>query len=143
MVGGTGGALAGAKAKKAYKMALRSNLGARRAIVAEFMVCMVVVALSPLTDRKANEGPVVFMRRMTAVMALFFILGLISAAGRGASQFAAGFGGLVTVALVLSNRDLFTKLSTLFEGTKAGKHLDRPDRPTEDADVIDAAPEPT
>lgn len=120
VLGGTGGALAGAKAKKAYKMATHASLGARRAVVAEFMACMVVIGLSPLTDKRKQETPATFMRRMTAVMALFLILGLISGAGRGAGKFAAGFGGIVTVAVVISNRDLFMKIGDLFGG-RGGK----------------------
>lgn len=130
VLGGTGGALAGAKAKKAYRLAMHSNLGARRVIVAEFLVCMVVIALSPLTDRKKDELPTTFMRRMTAVMALFFILGLLSSGGRATARFAAGFGGLVTVALVVSNRDLFMKIGSLMGSTTAqGKGVGKAKKP--------------
>lgn len=120
VLGGTGGALAGAKAKKAYKLAMHSSLGARRAVVAEFLVCMVVIGLSPLTDKRRQEPSVTFMRRMTAVMAVFLILGLLSGAGRTAGKVAAGFGGLVTAAVVISNRDLFMKIGDLFGG-RSGK----------------------
>lgn len=136
-LGGAGGAIAGAKAKKAYRLAAHANLGARRIVVAEFLICMVIVALSPLTDKKKNEGPTAFMRRMTAIMALFFILGLISAAGRGAGKFAAGLGGLVTVALAVSDRDLFTKVADLFSSGKAVGHVE----PDETVDApIDGGP---
>jgi hypothetical protein len=114
VIGGVGGAVAGRKAKKAYDVATSSSPGARRIIVIEFLLCMVVSALSPLTDRKKDEGPTTHMKRMTAVMGLFFILGLLSAGGRGAAKFAAGFGGLVTVAVAISNRDLFMRIGDIF-----------------------------
>lgn len=81
---------------------------------------MIVAALSPLTDRKKDETSAAMMKRLTAIMAVFLFLGLVSAAGRGASKFAAGFGGLVTIALAVSNRDLFTKVGTLF-AARTGK----------------------
>jgi uncharacterized membrane protein len=119
VIGGAGGALAGAKAKKAYKMAMHASLGARRLVVAEFLICMIVIALSPLTDKHKDESPITFMRRMTATMALFLILGLLSGAGPGAGKVAAGFGGLVSVAVALSNRDLFMKIGDLFGKSSA------------------------
>lgn len=114
VIGGTGGALAGRKAKKAYKAAMASDPVAKRLLVAEFLVCMVVAALSPLTDRKKAETPVAHMKRLTAIMGLFFVLGLVSAAGRTGARAAAGFGGLVTVTLAISNRDLFMKIGNIF-----------------------------
>jgi lysylphosphatidylglycerol synthetase-like protein (DUF2156 family) len=125
VVGGTGGAVAGAKAKKAYKASLRSNGNARRVLVAEFAVCVVIAALSPLTDKRQSEAPGAWMKRMTAILGIFFILGLVSAAGRGASKIAAGFGGIVAVTLALSERDLFMKVATIFAST-----TDKPDTGT-------------
>lgn len=54
------------------------------------------------------------MKRMTAIMGLFFILAIISAAGRGSAKIAAGLGGLVAIVLLVSERDLFTKLASVF-----------------------------
>ncbi len=137
-VGGIGGGLAGASAKKAYKVATRANGQARRIIVAEFALCAVIVALSPLTDEKKDEKPGHWMKRMTAVMALFFLLGLISAAGTGAARVAAGFGGIVTVALAVGERNLFTKIGEIFKSDKdspaqgTGPNVD---------EIIDAIPD--
>jgi hypothetical protein len=134
VVGGAGGAASGRKAKRAYDSAVRGNGGARKAIVAEFAVCVVIAALSPMTD--VNEAPGKWMKRMAAIMGLFFILGLVSAAGRGPAKAAAGFGGLVTVVLALSERDLFTKLAGVFTsvadkpavGTGPSEDPDAPER---------------
>lgn len=120
-VGTVGGAVGGARAKKAYKAAMRTNGAARRAIVAEFAVCMVIATLSPLTDKRKNEKPGAFMKRMSAIMGLFLILGLVAAMGRTASKVSAGLGGLVTVGLVVSERDLFLRLAGVF-----GSSNDRP-----------------
>lgn len=120
VVGGTGGAISGGRKKKAYKRATAAAPGARRIIVTEFAICSVIVALSPLTDRRRDDKPGDWMKRMTAVCLLFFILALISSAGRGPAKVAAGFGGLVALALVLSERDLFAKLASIFND-KSGK----------------------
>lgn len=113
-LGAVGGGVGGARAKKAYKAAMRSNGQARKVIVAEFAVCIVIAALSPLTDRKRDEKPGAFMKRMSAIMALFLILALVSAMGRTASRISAGLGGLITVGLVVSERDLFIQLARIF-----------------------------
>jgi hypothetical protein len=114
VIGSAAGGIAGAKAKRAFKAAMRESPRARQAIVAEFAVCMVVAGLSPLTDQKRGDGPGAFMRRMTALMGVFFILGLVSTAGRGAAKAAAAFGGLVTLGLLVSERNLFVKLAGAF-----------------------------
>lgn len=82
---------------------------ARKLLVAEFTLCMVVLAFSPLT--KTSEKPGAFMKRASATMGVFFILGLVATAGRGASRAAAGFGGLVALVLLISQRSIFTVLT--------------------------------
>lgn len=119
VVGAAGGGIAGARAKKQYRAAMRASPGARRLIVAEFAVCAVVAALSPLTAGKRDEPPGAWMKRMTAIMGLFFILGLVSAGGRTAAKAAAGLGGLVTVALLISERDLFATVAARFSAPNA------------------------
>jgi hypothetical protein len=91
---------------------LRSS--ARRVLVAEFALCMVVLAFSPITDTAKAEGPGAFMKRASATMGVFFVLGLIATAGRGAARAAAGFGGLMTLVLLISNRSVFSVLATKF-----------------------------
>lgn len=93
---------------------------ARRVLVAEFALCMVLVAFSPVTEAKQSESPAAWMKRASAVMAVFFVLGLIASGGRGAGRAAAGFGGLVTLGLAISSRSIFTVLAGKF-GTSAGE----------------------
>lgn len=130
VLGGAGGAVSGARAKRAYDRALQTNGHARLIIVVEFAVCIVIAALSPLTEERRDEPPASWMKRMTAIMGVFFVLGLISAGGRGAARAAAGFGGVITVALALSNRDLFARIAKVFASTDdqpaagTGPHVD-------------------
>lgn len=84
---------------------------ARKLLVAEFTLCLVVLAFSPLTDKHKAERPGAFMKRASATMGVFFVLGLVATAGRGASRAAAGFGGLVTLVLLISQRSIFTVLT--------------------------------
>ena len=105
---------------------------ARQLLVAEFVLCMVILGLSPLTDRHKEDGPRLFLRRAAAICVLFFLLGLVSAAGRGATKAAAGFGGLVTLTLLVSERSVFAALARMFNSRRAS-----PDGPGEEfgADV--------
>src|SRR3990172_2168317 len=79
---------------KSSRLAPKSS--ARKVLLAEFTLCMVVLAFSPVTDAKKTERPGAFMKRASATMGVFLILGLISTAGRGASRAAAAFGALMT-----------------------------------------------
>jgi hypothetical protein len=94
---------------KALSKATAPASHARTLLVAEFTACMAVLAFSPLT--KTDERPQAFMKRASATMGVFFILALIATAGRGASRAAAGFGGLVTLVLLISQRSIFTVLA--------------------------------
>lgn len=123
VLGGAGGAVSGSRAKKNYRAAMRADsAGPRKLLLAEFAVCATVTALSPLTDAKRTEKPGDWMKRMTAVLGLFFVLALISAAGRGSAKVAAGLGGLVTVVLLISERDLFVKLAEIFTAPSRPGH---------------------
>lgn len=120
-VGGAGGAVKAHYSKRDAKRLKRAALGpARQLLVAEFVLCLVILALSPLTDKHKAEGPTAFLRRGSAICALFFILALISSGGRGPTKVAAGFGGLVTLTLLVSSRDVFAVLATKFASTKDG-----------------------
>lgn len=99
---------------------------ARKLLVAEFTLCMVVLAFSPLTDKHKSEKPGAFMKRASATMGVFFILGLIATGGRGASRAAASFGGLVALVLLISQRSIFTLLTA-----KLGKGVGETDEDLE------------
>lgn len=123
VVGGAAGAVGGARTKKREQAARQPW---RRALVVEFAVCIVIVALSPISDQRRDAPPSRWMKQMTAVMGLFFVLGLIAAAGRGAAKAAVGLGGLVTVALAVNEREIFGKLAGIFAPSgQTGRTVER------------------
>lgn len=107
----------GAKKKTAKPGVLKIGSGSqgtyRRALVAEFIVCMLLLGLSPLAKKSGEMGPVRFMKRGTATAALFVILGLTSSIGTGAARASAMFGGLVTLVLLVDQREAFGRMATI------------------------------
>lgn len=108
----TGAGLSGMGKGKGPSKALPKS-SARRVLIAEFALCMVILAFSPMTGKAPTASA--FMKRASAIMGLFFLLGLVSTGGRGASRAAAGFGGLVTLVLLISDRSIFTVLTKKFQ----------------------------
>lgn len=100
---------------KALTKAVTGGNG-RRVLVAEFLVCITILALSPLGTKHSGDSPVAWMKRGAAICALFFILALVSSGGPKAAKVSAGFGGIVTLALLLSSKDLFSTLAARFSG---------------------------
>lgn len=127
VVGGTAGAVKGHSAKKAWRKAnAGSGFNGKKLLITEFMICIVILALSPLTDKHKEEGPGAFMKRGSAVCALFLILSLIASASNGAAKVASAFGGIVCVSLLVSNRDIFVVLAEKFNA-KDDKTVDQGD----------------
>ncbi len=113
----------------------------RRILIAEFIVCVMLLGLSPLAVGRHEVGPVRFMKRGSATCALFVILGLISSGGRGAAKAAAAFGGLVTLVLLIDQRSAFGKLASILNASdddEARKSSLGPDEST-DSDEGDVA----
>lgn len=88
--------------------------GARRLLVAEFVLCALVVAFSPLTTAHKTDSQGALIKRLSALAALFLLLGLLASAGRGTARVAAAFGGVVTVTLMVSDREVFSVLASRF-----------------------------
>lgn len=118
-IGGTGGAIGGVKARKAEKAAARGDgTTSRRLLVAEFTICIVILALSPLTapeDKPMAPGD--WMKKGSAICGLFLFLGLISSIGRGGAKIATSFGGLVVLVLMVNERSVFAVLAKKFNST--------------------------
>ena len=116
-----GAALGAATAKRRAPApkgrSLRGN--GRKALVAELVLCLLLVAFSPLSDTKAPDAGA-FLRQSSALAALFILLGLLSAAGRGPTRLAAGVGGIVTLGLAVSHRDILVQVAKRVQPTKAG-----------------------
>lgn len=116
-VGAAGGAVvggtAGSKEKRQWKASMRADsAGPRKVLVAEFLICMIIAAFSPLT--KDEDTPGRLMKQLTALCLLFFGLGLLTSAGRGAARTAAAAGGVVTLVLVVGHRNLLVKVAEIF-----------------------------
>lgn len=99
---------AGKRAKKSIVRSVGkstgSGLGSRSVLLAEFVVCFLILALSPLSkDVKANE----WMKKASAVSLLFMILALVGSAGGKSARAVGAFGALVTVALLVDQRGVF------------------------------------
>lgn len=120
-VGGTGGAIGGVKARKAERAAARGDTTTtRRLLVAEFVVCVIVLAFSPLTAPEGEPmAPGAWMKKGSAICGLFLFLGLVSTIGRGGAKVATSFGGLVVLVLMVNERAVFGVLAKKFSSPSA------------------------
>jgi hypothetical protein len=88
-----------------------------RVIVAEFIVAVVIVAAAPFT-RKDNTGLSPYygqdVLQLVAIMAAYFILGLVAQAGQGTARVAAWFGGLLVLGIGLGEAAYLAKVFNLF-----------------------------
>jgi hypothetical protein len=121
MLGNLVGSSVVGKADKAILDTVAPQSAARKYLLAEFCACMVVLGFSPLTGKAPTAGA--WMKRGSAIMGVFFVLGLVATAGRGASRAAAGFGALVTLVLLISDRSIFVTLAKKF-GKGVGEDSD-------------------
>lgn len=78
----------------------------RRILVAEFLVCFVILGAGTIVaPQGAGNGVPRLMSKGTALAGLFLILSLLSAAGEKSTRAAAGLGGMVTVAYLVTSKD--------------------------------------
>jgi hypothetical protein len=109
----------GSKSKGSGSKLLKGDAGRwRRMMIAEFIICVILLGLSPLAKGVDEMGPVRFMKRGSATCAFFVILGLISSAGKGAAKATAMFGALVTLVLLVDQREAFGKLAKTLNASK-------------------------
>jgi hypothetical protein len=118
VVGGAGGAMKGRSAKKTWKAAGRGDgAGSRRALLAEFTICILILALSPVARGEGEVKPKDWMKRGSAMCGLFILLGMLSSVGPRTARTAVAFGGLVTLALLVDQREVFGVLTTKLKST--------------------------
>jgi hypothetical protein len=119
--GGQAGAAAGAatgvlrahgEKKEAARLKRAMRSPARKLLVGEYIVCMIILAFSPLTNKHGTDGAVKWMKRGTAMSVVFLLLGIVSSGGPRAEKVAAAFGGLITIALAMNDRDIFATMAT-------------------------------
>lgn len=111
-VGGVTGGARGSMAKGDLRRKSRS--AGRQILVTEFVLAVVILALSPLTDKHKSDTPGQWMKRATGICALFVILGLVGTIGERTARAASAFGGLILLVLLLSDRDIFTVIAARF-----------------------------
>lgn len=127
--GGTAGGTLGGKGKSKPKSKGRPK--AQRALIAEFLLCLLVLALSPLARGKNAVAPGDWMRKGSALCGVYLLLGLLSAVGPRTAKAAIAFGGLVAVVLVIDQRSVFTAIA---------KAVNRRSDPATDSEGIDTGP---
>jgi hypothetical protein len=111
--------------------------GPRRFLVAEFLICMVLVTIGPLAESRRGESSGTWLKRASAIFGIFFVLGLITTGGRSAAKAAAGFGGVVAVAMLVTNRDAIVTIGKTIDKDSG----DDVSGPSEDITEPDSAPD--
>lgn len=117
-VGAVVGGAHGAHSARAARRAARA--GGTRALIAEFLVAMVILGLSPLADPEGTSSPRDWVKRASATCGLFLVLGLVASVGPRTARAAAGFGGLVVLVLAIDQRSIFGVLAQHFGTTGTG-----------------------
>lgn len=103
---------------KNFKLKLggAGGTGAHKLVVAEFILVIILIGISPIMTRKPSGGHLYLANdfvRLTAACLLFFVLGLASNNPRS-SRFAAAFGGLVTLGVMFNSLGAITAMANLF-----------------------------
>lgn len=115
-----------AKKTKGPKPTTRSwsgkGSGPRRALVAEFVVCSTVLALSPLSGKHRADSAGQWMARGAAISAFFLVLALSATASDKAGRVAAAVGAVITTALLVNDHDIFANLLAAI-GQKRGQPI--------------------
>jgi hypothetical protein len=112
---GAAGYVLGGRGRKSK--AAPSRAGYQRVLVAELLLCTVILALSPMVDKEIKPGQ--WMKRGTALCAVFMLLGMVSSVGPKSGRAAGMLGGLITLTLLVDQRSLFGVLATTFGGSAA------------------------
>lgn len=99
-----------------------------RALVAEFVICMAMLAMSPLVDSGGSVTTGKWMKKGSATAAVFIILGFVSSMGESAKKVAAGLGLLMTLSVLLNERSVFGVLVKAVGGSE--------DVPSEERSVL-------
>ncbi len=119
-VGGPGGAAAGA-VTGLLSGGKGKRTGGNKALVAEFVICMVLLGLSPLAHKGGNVTVSKFLKKGSATAAVFIILGFVSATGQTGRKVASGLGLLVTLTVLLNERSTFGVLVKAVGGESDAK----------------------
>ena len=115
------------KVRTQYRANVTTNY--EKVIVAEFIVVVLLVAVAPFT-RKNRDGLSPYygqdLVQLVAIMAAYFILGLVAQGGQGSARVAAWFGGLLAVGIGLGEAAYLAKVFDLFGAVQAKKQQSGP-----------------
>jgi len=106
--------------RRQYRAHVTTNY--ERVIVAEFIVVVLVVALAPFTRKQRDNVSPYYgqdLVQLVAIMAAYFVLGLVAQAGQGSARVAAWFGGLLAVGIGLGEAAYLAKVFDLFGAVQA------------------------
>jgi len=98
----------------------------QRVLIAELLICLLVVALGPIAKTVSGKD---FMKRGSAILAAFLVLGLVSSIGPKAGKAAGAFGLLMTLAILVDQKSVFSKLITVMNAPKTTDESTGPDSP--------------
>lgn len=109
---------AGANGGQALAGALSGGKPGRgsKALVAEFVICMLILLLSPLTNGGGDVTVAKFMKKGSATAGVFVILGFVSVGGPTARKVASGLGLLMTATILLNERSVFGEIVKAVSG---------------------------
>lgn len=105
--------------------------GSKKLLMAEFILCVVVLALGSLTSdpEDGKDQAARAMVKASAFALIFFLLAILSAGGKGAAKSATAVGTLITVSYTLTSADVHavvTWINSFFKG--AGKKFPAPEK---------------
>lgn len=89
---------------------------ARKWLLAELVVCVLLLVLSGMTGKASKDGSQTdtgsrLAVKGSALAAVFIVLGLVSAGGKGGEKAAGSLGLLITLAYMFNEREVFETLS--------------------------------
>lgn len=110
--------------KTSQPKGLLSSGNSRRALVAEFLVCFIVLGGAAIVAPQGDKSGIPrLMSKGTGLALLFLFLSLLSAGGQKAAKAATGLGALITAGYLFTSPDAanILKWITSFYGANGGK----------------------
>lgn len=104
-----------------------ARTGAQRLLIAEFLVCIIVLALSPVARTDGDVNPRQWMKSGTAMCAMFIVLGMVSGIGPRSARVAAAIGGLVALVLLVDQRSIFGVITNRLQAKESMPGAGSPD----------------
>lgn len=102
----------------------KSHSGSHNLLIAEFLLCAVIIFIDPILTRKPDNGhiyrPNEFVR-LSACFLLFFTLALVGTTKQG-SRFASAFGALVTLGVLYNASDSLKVIGSIFTNASTKGH---------------------